>query len=68
MSCCPNNQPEMPVEVRATSCRCGEEAFLISSHFVSWEQCTFCEHRRTVAWTSWQTPAIVLGGAQHAGA
>ena len=56
---------EAPVDVGVIECRCGEPAFLITGHFVSWEQCTFCERGRLLAWTSCQTPAIILGEASR---
>ena len=61
MSCRPDVRPDMTVDVQIARCSCGECALVFTDELIRWERCVSCEHYRLLAWTSWQTPVLVLG-------
>jgi hypothetical protein len=54
---------ETPEGVQLAQCHCGEAAFVVTSEFVCWQRCVACSHHRVLAWSSYQTPTLILGGA-----
>lgn len=59
MSCSPDLSHELQMQV--AQCTCGEAAFVFTSPFVSWQQCAYCAQSLLLAWSSYQTPTLVLG-------